>query len=186
MFSKAVIICGVLFLVFASFLLAPSVLKAGEPPATGTEAPDFTLTSEAGTPVSLHDLYGKWVVLYFYTKDFSSGCKIEAPNFWSDPAEYKEKHAAILGVSLDSASSHKAFCAKEGLDFKLLSDPTREVSKLYGSLMHYHGAAYPARHTVLINPRGVVAEEFMMVNPVNHSAEVLAALTRHEKHGIVE
>src|SRR5579859_6107828 len=91
-------------------------------PAVGAAAPDFTLKSQENKPVSLHDFRGKWVVLYFYPKDFTSGCTIEAHNFQRDLSQYEAKNAVILGVSVQSSDSHKEFCAKEGLSFKLLAD----------------------------------------------------------------
>src|ERR1700759_5566483 len=97
-------------------------------PQVGQPAPDFSLTSMEGRPVSLKDYKGKWVVLYFYPKDFTSGCTLEAQNFERDLAQYQNAGAIILGVSVDSAQSHKAFCAKEGLNFKLLADPGGKVS----------------------------------------------------------
>src|ERR1700691_752573 len=143
-------------------------------PATGAAAPDFTLNSQEGTPVSLHEYRGKWVGLYFYPKDFTSGCTTEAHNFQRDLAQYQQKDAVILGVSADTADSHKQFCAKEGLDFKLLSDPDTKVITEYGSLMEYHGMKLAARHTFLINPDGVIVKEYMDVDPDKHSPEVLA------------
>src|SRR2546422_1409569 len=108
-------------------------------PATGTAAPDFKLTTGDGSQVSLKDYRGKWVVLYFYPKDFTSGCTLEAHNFQTDLPKYQKAKAVILGVSVDSAESHKSFCAKEGLAFKLLSDTDTRVSDAYGSLMEYNG-----------------------------------------------
>lgn len=162
--------------------VAPVILSAAAPPAVGTVAPDFTLTSESGAPVSLHDFRGKWVVLYFYPKDFTSGCTIEAHNFQRDLAQYRAKGAVIVGVSVDTADSHKQFCAKEGLDFKLLSDASHKVSNMYGSLMHYGTMTLAARHTFLINPKGVIVKEYLKVDPNTHSPEVLAALTQLQ-HG---
>src|SRR3954453_23774463 len=101
---------------------------ANNAPAVGAAAPDFTLHSQENKPVSLHDFKGKWVVLYFYPKDFTTGCTIEAHNFQRDLDQYEKKNAVILGVSLDSIDSHKSFCAKEGLNFKLLSDSSQEVA----------------------------------------------------------
>ncbi len=95
---------------------------APQPPAVGTAAPDFVLNSQEGTPVHLSDFRGKWVVLYFYPKDFTSGCTLEAHNFQADIDQYTKKNAVIVGVSVDTVDSHKGFCAKEGLNFKLLSD----------------------------------------------------------------
>src|SRR5579862_177268 len=116
-----------------ALLLGPS-LRAQEVPAVGALAPDFTLQSQEGKTVSLHDFRGQWVVLYFYPKDFTSGCTIEAHNFQRDLAQYDAKKAAILGVSEDSVDSHKEFCTKESLTFKLLADPEHKVAPMYGSL----------------------------------------------------
>ena len=146
-------------------------------PAVGAAAPDFTLNSQEGAPVSLHDFKGKWVVLYFYPKDFTSGCTTEAHNFQHDLAQYEAKNAVIVGVSVQSSDSHKDFCAKEGLSFKLLADVDHKVSEAYGSLSNYGVAKLSARHTFLINPDGVIAKEFLDVSPGRHSEEVLAALT---------
>ena len=147
-------------------------------PAVGTQAPDFTLNSQSGKPVSLHDFRGQWVVLYFYPKDFTHGCTIEAHAFQSDLAQYKRDHAVILGVSVQSPKSHKAFCAKEGMNFRLLSDSTRKISLMYGSLMNLGFIKLSKRHTFIIDPNGVIRQEFLDVNPSRHSGEVLAALTR--------
>jgi peroxiredoxin Q/BCP len=86
------------------------------------------------------------LVLYFYPKDFTSGCTIEAQNFQRDLAKYEAKSAAIVGVSVDSAESHKEFCTKEKLAFRLLSDPDAKVSQAYNSVMEYKGAT-PRRAT---------------------------------------
>ena len=145
-------------------------------PAAGSMAPDFSLTSQDGSQVSLQDYRGKWVVLYFYPKDFTSGCTVEAHNFQRDLAEYARRNAVILGVSVDSADSHKKFCAKEGLNFKLLADTSHQVSKQYGSVMNFGIAAVAARHTFLIDPQGKIAREYTSVNPAKHSGEVLAAI----------
>jgi peroxiredoxin Q/BCP len=144
-------------------------------------APDFTLNSQDGKSLSLHDLRGKWVVLYFYPKDFTSGCTMEAHNFQRDQAEYARRNAVVLGVSVDSAESHKNFCAKEGLNFKLLADTSHRVSKQYGSLMNFGVAQISARNTFLIDPQGKIARAFSSVNPSRHSAEMLAAIDELEK-----
>ncbi len=151
---------------------------AGEKaPTVGAAAPDFTLNSQESAPVRLKDFRGKWVVLYFYPKDFTSGCTIEAHNFQRDLAQYQQKNAVILGVSVQSADSHKEFCAKEGLNFKLLADTDHKVSEAYGSLTNYGVAKLSSRHTFLVDPSGVIVKEYMDVNPGKHSEEVLAALT---------
>ena len=152
-----------------------------EMPAVGAAAPSFNLTSNEGKPVSLNDFKGKWVVLYFYPKDFTQGCTIEARNFQRDLAKYQAANAVILGVSVDTADSHKEFCAKEGLNFKLLSDTDAKVSTEYGSLMEYQGNKLSARNTFIIDPQGKVAKVFEKVNPAGHSEEVLAALASLQK-----
>ncbi len=152
-----------------------------EMPAVGAAAPSFNLTSNEGKPVSLNDFKGKWVVLYFYPKDFTQGCTIEARNFQRDLAKYQAANAVILGVSVDTADSHKEFCAKEGLNFKLLSDTDAKVSTEYGSLMEYQGNKLSARNTFIIDPQGKVAKVFEKVKVAAHSEEVLAALAALQK-----
>ena len=152
-----------------------------EMPAVGAAAPSFNLTSNEGKPVSLNDFKGKWVVLYFYPKDFTQGCTIEARNFQRDLAKYQAANAVILGVSVDTADSHKEFCAKEGLNFKLLSDTDAKVSTEYGSLMEYQGNKLSARNTFIIDPEGKVAKVFEKVKVAAHSEEVLAALAALQK-----
>ncbi len=164
--------------------LACSALGANETekqPAAGSPAPEFSLVSGDGSSVSLKDYGGKWVVLYFYPKDFTSGCTLEAKNFQRDLAKYEQDGAVILGVSVDSAQSHKDFCAKEGLNFKLLADPDAKVSTLYGSTMEYKGATMAARNTFIINPKGEIAKVFVGVKPADHSDEVLKALAELKK-----
>ena len=147
-----------------------------EMPAVGSAAPEFRLTSDQGKPASLEDFRGKWVVLYFYPKDFTSGCTIEAKNFQRDLPKYEAKNAVVVGVSVDTAESHKEFCTKEGLNFRLLSDPDGKVSEAWGSAMEYNGQKLSARNTFVIDPEGKVARVFEKVKPAGHSEEVLAAL----------
>jgi thioredoxin-dependent peroxiredoxin len=149
-------------------------------PAVGSPAPDFTLNSQESKAVSLHDFKGKWVVLYFYPKDFTSGCTLEAHNFQRDLAQYEQKHAVIVGVSAQDEDSHQKFCTKEGLSFKLLADTKNEVSTRYDSVMNFGVAKLSARHTFLIDPDGVVQKVYLDVKPQQHSEEVLAALTELE------
>jgi thioredoxin-dependent peroxiredoxin len=159
-------------------LFAASFMIAAEPPAEGTKAPDFTLKSQENKPVSLHDFKGKYVVLYFYPKDQTRGCTIEAQNFQRDLAQYTAKNAVILGVSVDNAESHQAFCAKESLTFKLLADDAKEVTTKYGSLKDYGGAMgqAAARNTFLIGPDGTIKKFYVVTKIPEHSAEVLAAI----------
>jgi thioredoxin-dependent peroxiredoxin len=148
--------------------------------AEGNPAPDFTLNSQEGKPVSLRDFKGKWVVLYFYPKDFTSGCTVEAHNFQRDLAEYESRNAVILGVSVQDENTHEKFCTKEGLHFKLLADTKKTVSSAYGSVMPVIGLS--KRHTFLIDPQGVVRKIYLDVDPGRHSQEVLAALDQLQKN----
>jgi peroxiredoxin Q/BCP len=161
--------------------LEPMILSADSTPLLGSMAPEFTLTSQEGTPVSLKDYRGKWVVLYFYPKDFTSGCTIEAHNFQRDQSQYQQKGAVVLGVSVQSADSHKQFCTKEGLNFKLLADTDHKVSSAYGSLTNLGLVKFASRHTFIINPEGKVAKVFTEVSPNKHSEEVLVALSELQK-----
>jgi peroxiredoxin Q/BCP len=164
-------------------LLALLSVAAADMPAEGSKAPDFTLNSQEGTSVSLHDYKGKWVILYFYPKDMTTGCTIEAHNFQRDLPQYEQKDAVILGVSVDPVDSHKQFCTKEGLTFKLLADTEHDVTTKYGTLMTYNmqnGASMQAaeRDTFIINPQGVIVKVFTKVRPQTHSEDVLASLTQ--------
>lgn len=157
-------------------VLVPRLLSRSAPPSEGSNAPDFTLPSQEGSPVSLKDYRGKWVVLYFYPKDQTPGCSREAHNFQVDQPRYAERNAVVLGVSLDSVDSHKKFCAKEGLNFKLLADTNHKVTDSYGSLTNFGVVKFAARHTFLVDPNGKIAKAYTSVDPMKHSAEVLAEL----------
>ncbi len=171
----------VLAFALVAVLACNRVSAVNEIPAVGNAAPAFTLTTNEGKQVSLSDFKGKWVVLYFYPKDFTSGCTIEARNFQRDLAKYQAANAVILGVSVDTAQSHKEFCAKEGLNFKLLADTEAKTSADYGSIMEYNGAKLSARNTFIIDPNGKIAKVFEKVKVQSHSEEVLAALAELQK-----
>jgi thioredoxin-dependent peroxiredoxin len=161
-----------------------AVMQAAETqkqPEAGKPAPDFSLTTGDGSQVSLKDYRGKWVILYFYPKDMTSGCTLEAKNFQRDLAKYDQTGAVILGVSVDSAQSHKDFCTKEGLTFKLLADPDGKVATQYGSTMEYQGTQMAARNTFLINPKGEIAKVYTGVKPADHSEQVLKDLAELKK-----
>jgi peroxiredoxin Q/BCP len=158
--------------VAAAWLLAISSVAA-ELPQVGQPAPDFSLPSQEGGPVSLKQFQGKWVVLYFYPKDMTQGCTIEAHNFQQDLPKYNAANAVIVGVSVDSTDSHKEFCAKESLTFKLLADTDKKVVDQYGSLGN---RGFASRNTFLIDPSGKIVKVWTGVNPSKHSEEVLAAL----------
>jgi thioredoxin-dependent peroxiredoxin len=150
-------------------------------PTVGQSAPTFTLPSQDGTPVSLDSYRGKWVVLYFYPKDMTTGCTIEAHNFQRDLSKYDADNAVVLGVSVDTTDSHKQFCTKDGLTFKLLADPEHKVVDEYGSLGHFGPMTIANRNTFLIDPDGKIVKEWTKVDPQHHSEEVLAALDELKK-----
>ncbi len=150
---------------------------ADEPmPAVGQQAPTFTLPSQDGTPVSLDQYRGKWVVLYFYPKDMTTGCTIEAHKFQDALPQFDAKNAVILGVSVDTVDSHKQFCTKDSLTFHLLADPDHKVVSAYGSLGAFGPMTIANRNTFLIDPQGKIAKVWVKVTPANAASDVLAAL----------
>ncbi|HEY1676788.1 MAG TPA: peroxiredoxin [Candidatus Sulfotelmatobacter sp.] len=170
-----------IIVVVVLIMFVPRLLSKSRTPEPGSLAPDFSLPSQEGSTVSLKDFRGKWVVLYFYPKDMTAGCSREAHNFQADQAQYAQRNAVVLGVSLDSVDSHKKFCAKEGLNFKLLADTGHRVTDLYGSLTNLTVIKFAARNTFLIDPSGKVAKVYTSVNPFKHSADVLADLDLLQK-----
>lgn len=171
-------ILSVLCLALVMAALFAAAADQPQPPTAGTPAPAFALPNQEGAQVALDQFKGKWVVLYFYPKDFTSGCTVEAHNFQRDLDKYTQKNAVILGVSVDNVDSHKSFCAKEGLNFKLLADSNHAVVEKYGSVMEYNGMTLAARNTFLIDPAGVIRKVYLKVSPQGHSEEVLADLQR--------
>jgi len=173
--KKPVLLACAAALLFAGAVL--SVRAADEPmPSVGQMAPTFTLPSQDGSQIALDSFHGKWVVLYFYPKDMTPGCTIEAHNFQRDQAKFDAANAVVLGVSVDTVDSHKQFCTKDNLTFKLLADPDHKVVDQYGSLGHYGTMTIADRNTFLINPEGKIVKVWTKVDPQHHSEEVLAAL----------
>jgi peroxiredoxin Q/BCP len=170
-------------LVFAVSMVAVRAARAADDtlPAVGQPAPTFTLPSQDGSQISLESFRGKWVVLYFYPKDMTKGCTIEAHNFQRDLPKFEAASAVILGVSVDTPDSHKEFCTKEGLTFRLLADPEHKVVDAYGSLGNFMGIRIANRNTFLINPHGKIVKVWTKVDPSVHSEEVLAALAELKK-----
>jgi thioredoxin-dependent peroxiredoxin len=174
--KKSVLLACAAGLLFAGAVL--SVRAADEPmPSVGQMAPTFTLPSQDGAQISLDSFHGKWVVLYFYPKDMTPGCTIEAHNFQRDQPKFDSANAVILGVSVDTVDSHKQFCTKDNLTFHLLADPEHKVVDQYGSLGHYGTMTIANRNTFLINPEGKIVKVWTKVDPQHHSEEVLAALS---------
>jgi peroxiredoxin Q/BCP len=178
--KKTILFVLAAFLAFAAALV--TVHAADQiMPAVGQIAPGFTLPSQDGSQISLDRFHGKWVVLYFYPKDMTTGCTIEAHNFQRDQAKYDAENAVILGVSVDTPDSHKQFCAKEGLTFRLLADPEHKVVDEYGSLGHFGAMTIASRNTFLIDPQGKIAKVWTKVDVQHHSEEVLAAIDELKK-----
>ena len=176
-FLSTVFTCCFAILAWLNFAPVANAL-GGKLPSMNQPAPEFTLPTNTGDgEVSLSDFRGKWVVLYFYPKDFTAGCTLEAQRFQQDLAKYVDKNTQIIGVSADSVDSHAQFCDSENLKFPLLADTTGEVSKAYGSWL----GTVSSRHSFVIDPNGILRETFVKVNPVIHSAEVLARLEDLQK-----
>ena len=146
----------------------------------GDAAPNFHAATNGGGTVSLADLKGKNVILYFYPRDDTPGCTKEACAFRDDFADFKEKGAVVLGVSADSAKSHDKFVNKYRLPFTLLADEDKAVATAYGAWgqKSFLGKKYMGmrRITFLIGPDGRIKKIWPKVKPAEHSAEVLAAL----------
>jgi peroxiredoxin Q/BCP len=155
---------------------------ADAPLAPGATAPSFSLPSQEDAKVSLADYKGKFVVLYFYPKDMTSGCTKEAHNFERDKDKYAAANAVVLGVSFDSVESHKTFCTKDSLSFKLLADPDGKVISQYGIPTQARGdMKYASRDTYLIGPNGKVMQFWEVKDIDNHSDAVLAAIAAAKK-----
>ncbi|MGA7934314.1 MAG: peroxiredoxin [Kovacikia sp.] len=170
------------FAFLATFNFTPiAQAMGGAQPALNQPAPEFTLPTNTGDgTISLADYRGKWVVAYFYPKDFTSGCTLEARRFQQDMPKYLRRNTQILGISVDSVDSHAEFCDSEGLKFPLLADTDGSVSQAYGSWM----GVVSLRHTYIIDPKGNLRTTFTGVNPAIHSAEVLEALDQLQASGV--
>lgn len=146
----------------------------------GTIAPPFILPDSEGRAVSLNDLRGRWVVLYFYPRDNTSGCTTEALDFTSLAREFTRLNAMIIGVSPDSCESHGKFILKHDLGITLLSDPGRDVLKKYGAwrLKKMYGKETygVVRSTFLIDGEGTIRHAWDNVKVAGHAEKVLAAL----------
>jgi peroxiredoxin Q/BCP len=154
--------------------ITPSALAIGGIlPPIDQPAPNFTLPTNSGDgEVALSDFAGQWLVVYFYPKDFTPGCTLEAQRFQQDLPQYLAKNAQVIGISADSVNSHADFCDSEGLKFPLLADTDGAVSQAYGSWL----GNLSIRHSFIVDPKGILRESFVKVRPAIHSSEVLARL----------
>ncbi|MDO8742667.1 MAG: thioredoxin-dependent thiol peroxidase [bacterium] len=144
-----------------------------EIPKVGTEAPEFTLPDQDGKMHSLAEYQGSWVLLYFYPKDDTPGCTIEACTIRDQFKDFTTIGVNVLGVSTDSVASHKKFVDAYQLPFTLLADEHKEVVGAYGVLATYVGTM---RTSFLIDPEGKIAKVYEKVKPEKHAAEVIADL----------
>lgn len=146
----------------------------------GTKAPNFTLNDKDGNGISLSDFLGKKVVVYFYPKDNTPGCTRQACAFAGAYAEFREKNAAVIGISRDSVASHVKFAEKYDLPFVLLSDPELEAIKAYGvwqeKKMYGKVSFGVVRTTFIIDEDGYITKIMPKVKPDTNAAEVLALI----------
>ena len=142
----------------------------------GQIAPDFTLLDQNGNPIKLSSQQGLWVVLYFYPKDDTPGCTKEACSFRDNLVAIQQLDAVVLGVSVDSVSSHKAFADKYDLNFSILADEQHTVCRNYGTLTRFMGRKIARRSTVIIDPEGIIRKLFRSVRPTDHALEIYKAL----------
>jgi len=139
----------------------------------GRKAPAFSLPDQDGQTVKLSDLKGQWVVLYFYPKDDTPGCTVEACSFRDAYEDFKEAGAEVVGISSDSAAAHRAFADRHKLPFLLVADEGGRVRKLYGVPSTF--GLFPGRVTYVIDPEGVVRHIYSsQLRATNHSRESLA------------
>ena len=143
----------------------------------GSKAPDFSLPDQDGKMHQLADYKGQWVVLYFYPRDDTPGCTVEAGEFRDNLATLQEMNAVVMGVSVDGLESKKAFHTDQKLNFNLLADVSKETSKAYNVLNDLVVLSYSKRQTFIIDPLGMVAHHFEDVDPDTHATEVIAKLT---------
>jgi peroxiredoxin Q/BCP len=177
--------------VFRTFILAALLAPIAATVAAGTEtaapvpaaadgqrpaATDFRLQDQKGIWHTLAQYRGRWVVLYFYPKDFTPGCTTQVCTFRDDIVALHKAGAEVLGVSLDDVKSHAEFAAKYHVPFPLLSDATAGVARAYGVLTERNGMRYARRETFLIDPEGRVARHYPDVDPKENSGQVLADL----------
>ena len=142
-------------------------------PVVGALAPDFVLPDQNGKLHQLSEWRGKWVVLYFYPKDDTPGCTEEACTFRDDLAQLSALDAQVVGISVDTSASHKAFAEKYHLPFPLLADAKAEVATNYGALSDWLVMKVAKRYTFLINPQGKIAKAYLSVDTSRHSADIV-------------
>ena len=160
-----------------SLLLASMMMaSASASPSVGSDAPEFQLQDQYGKSHSLEDYKGKWLVMYFYPKDNTPGCTIEAGKFRDSAKQLADRNAVVLGISLDNVESHLDFSNTMELNFSILADDKKVVAKRYQVLSDLVLFAYSKRETFIIDPDGRIAHHFDDVSPKTHTDMVLSKL----------
>ena len=156
----------------------------------GDDAPQFSLPDQDGNEVSLADLRGKWVVLYFYPRDSTPGCTTEAVDFSGNVEKFNEQGAVIIGISRDSAASHRRFIEKQGLKVTLLTDSDHNLMEEYGvwqmKKMYGKESMGIVRSTFLIAPDGTIAAAWHKVKVTGHAVNVLETLLKYKKEATIK
>ena len=171
---------GVLVVLITLLFNIKSVIAFDFAPEIGDLAPSFHLEGINNSFKSkkiwdLDELKGKWIVLYFYPKDFTAGCTLEAKGFSQLKNEFSKYNVEIIGISADNQDSHQSFCNEKSINYTLLSDPNGNISKKYGSWI----PPFSDRNTFLISPEGEVKYRWISVLPINHAKEVLNVLKKN-------
>ena len=157
-------------------LVAAVQASAADQIVVGQPAPEFELADQDGQLHSLEDYRDRWVVLYFYPKDETPGCTVEACEFRDNIFAFREMNAQILGVSLDDVESHKRFAENYSLPFPLLADSDGTAADAYGVKTKFAGMTLAKRQTFIIDPAGNIAKHYEKVDPATHSTDVLGDL----------
>ena len=168
-----------LIIIFSFFLNSQPSLSFDFAPEIGEKAPSFHLKGINNSFINkkewdLDDFKNKWLILYFYPKDFTTGCTLEAKGFSTLKNEFKRLNAEIVGISADSEESHDSFCNEKSINYTLLSDTNGIISERYGSWI----PPYSDRNTFLISPEGLITFRWISVSPINHAKEVLSILKK--------
>jgi peroxiredoxin Q/BCP len=160
-------------LMFLALSLWTLGISAGDSPEIGSAAPDFRLQDQNGDWHALSDYRGTWLAVYFYPKDDTPGCTIEACNFRDNIHAFKAIGAVVIGISVDDVESHKEFSDKFKLPFTILADEGGSTAESYGVLTDYKLMQIAGRQSFLVNPQGVIVRHYAKVDPDTHTQQVL-------------
>jgi thioredoxin-dependent peroxiredoxin len=170
---------GLALLALTASVFAQTPAASPASPAEGAKAPAFKLQDQAGKWHTLEQYKGKWVVLYFYPKDFTGGCTTQACELRDNIFAFNKANAVILGVSVDDVASHEKFAKEHSLPFDILADPDKKVSGDYGVLFTAGTMQLASRQTFLIGPDGKIVKHWNKVDPKGHSEMVLTEIKGH-------